>query len=116
MWYRAKAAPARARPQRRGRGSIPASPPTKSASGYLANENASHSSLLFPVITITGISDVNDINDLAICECISMRETLHLVVWGAQTARWDASGPAVRWLVTAVGRREFPGFSGLGKG
>ena len=98
MWYRAKAAPRRTWPLRRVRGSIPASPPNESALGYLANENASRSSLLFPVIVITGISDVNDINDLAICECISMRETLHLVFWGAENVQLglsrDQAGPA----------------------
>lgn len=78
--------------------------------------NRRQGTLLFPVITITGISDVNDINDLAICECISMRETLHLVVCTTQTARRDASGPAVWRPVMAVGRREFPGFSAFGTG
>lgn len=92
----AKAAPRRTWPLRRVRGSIPASPPNESALGYLANENASRSPLLFPVILITGISDVNDINDLAISARSCNTQTLHLVVCTPQTARRDASGPAVR--------------------
>jgi hypothetical protein len=52
--------------------------------------------LLFPVILITGNSDVNDINDLAISARSCNTQTLHLVFCTTQTARRDASGPAVR--------------------
>jgi hypothetical protein len=54
--------------------------------------------LLFPVIVITGNSDVNEINDLAISACIGTRETLHLVFWGAENVQLglsrDQAGPA----------------------
>lgn len=93
----AKAAPRRTPARRGGRSIDPARRPNESALGYLADENASRSLLLFPVMTITGISDVNDINDLVISECIRMRQTLHLVFWGAENA-WlglsrDQAGP-----------------------
>jgi hypothetical protein len=112
VWYRAKAAPARARPQRRVRGSIPASPPTKSALGYLANENASRSSLLFPVIAITGISDVNEIKHLAISKRISMRETLHLVFWGAGNVQLGPSRDQAGSAGIRSGRPGHGGWSG----
>lgn len=89
----AKAAPRRTPARRGGRALDPARRPAKSALGYLADENASRSLLLFPVIVITGISDVNDIKHLAISERISMRQTLHLVVLGAENVQlglsWD---------------------------
>jgi hypothetical protein len=54
--------------------------------------------LLFPVILITGNSDVNEINDLAISARIGTRETLHLVFWGAENVQLglsrDQAGPA----------------------
>lgn len=94
----AKAAPRRTGGHRGGRALDPARRPAKSALGYLADENASRSRLLFPVIVITGISDVNEINDLAISAHIGMRQTLHLVVWGAENARLglsrDQAGPS----------------------
>jgi len=94
----AKAAGSRTWPLRRGRGSIPASPPNESALGYLANENASRSFLLFPVILITGISDVNDIKHLAISARSGNAQTLHLVFWGAKNVQLglsrDQAGPA----------------------
>jgi len=80
----AKAAPRRTWPLRRVRGSIPASPPNESALGYL-DANNSHS--LFPVILITGISDPNEINDLAISTTFATTETLHIVVCGARSMR-----------------------------
>lgn len=89
----AKAAPRRTGGCRGGRSIDPTRRPNESALGYLADENASRSLLLFPVIVITGISDVNEIKHLAISERICMRKTLHLVFWGAENARlglsWD---------------------------
>ena len=90
----AKAAPRRTGGQRRDRPIDPALRPSEPALGYL-DANNSHS--LSPVIVITGISDVNEIKHLAISACISMRETLHLVVWAAENARLgisrDQAGP-----------------------
>ena len=77
--------------------------------------NRRQGTLLFPVIPITGISDVNDINDLRILITVVIPQTLHLVFGTPQTARRDASGPAVRRLVLVVGRREFFGFLGKQK-
>lgn len=76
----AKAAPRRTAAHRGVRPIDPARRPSESALGYLADENDSHLHLLFPVMTITGISDFNDINDLRVSACISVRQTLHLVV------------------------------------
>lgn len=93
----AKAAPRRTPARRGGRSIDPTRRPNESALGYLADENASRSPLLFPVILITGNSDVNEIKHLAISECIGMRQTLHLVFWGAENARLglsrDQAGP-----------------------
>jgi len=86
----AKAAGSRTPARRGGRSIDPTRRPNESALGYLAD-------LLFPVIVITGISDVNEIKHLAISECIRMRQTLHLVFWGAENARLglsrDQAGP-----------------------
>lgn len=94
----AKAAGSRTPARRWVRSIDPARRPNESALGYLADENASRSPLLFPVILITGNSDVNDINDLAISRPIGMRQTLHLVFWGAENARLglsrDQAGPS----------------------
>lgn len=86
----AKAAGSRTPARRGGRSIDPTRRPNESALGYLAD-------LLFPVITITGNSDVNEIKHLAISGRISMRKTLHLVFWGAENARLglsrDQAGP-----------------------
>jgi hypothetical protein len=54
--------------------------------------------LLFPVILITGNSDVNEINDLAISARSCDTQTLHLVFWGAKNVQLglsrDQAGPA----------------------
>ena len=87
----AKAAGSRTPACRGGRSIDPTRRPAKSALGYLAD-------LLFPVIAITGNSDVNEIKHLAISERICMRETLHLVVWGAENVQLglsrDQAGPS----------------------
>jgi hypothetical protein len=72
----AKAAPRRTGGQRRDRPIDPALRPSESALGYL-DANNSHS--LSPVIAITGISDPNEINDLAISTTFATTETLHIV-------------------------------------
>ena len=109
----AKAAPRRTWPLRRVRGSIPASPPNESALGYLANENASHSSLLFPVIVITGISDVNDIKHLAISARSCDTQTLHLVFWGAKNVQLRLSRDQSEPAGIKSGRPGHGGFSGF---
>ena len=116
----AKAVASRTAAQRRVRGSIPASPPNESALGYLANENASRSSLLFPVMIITGISDVNDINDLRVFITAVIPQTLHLVVGTPPAPRRAAcraaSGQPERSPAGRLALGKFPGFSGLGTG
>lgn len=106
------AAPRRTPARRGGRPIDPARRPNESAARDPADENASRSSLLFPVIVITGNSDVNDIKDLAISRPIEMRETLHLVFWDAGSARLglsrDQAGPAG----IKSGRPSHGGFSG----
>ena len=91
----AKAAPRRTGGQRRDRPIDPGLRPSESALGYL-DANNSHS--LSPVILITGISDPNEIKDLAISTTFATTETLHLVVCGAENARLglsrDQAGPS----------------------
>ena len=43
-------------------------------------ENTNDSRLLFPVILITGISDPNEIKDLAFLAASGQHQALHLVV------------------------------------
>ena len=108
----AKAAPRRTGGHRGGRALDPARRPAKSALGYLADENASRSRLLFPVIAITGISDVNEIKHLAVSERIRMRKTLHLVFWGAENARLGASRDQAGPSGIKSGRPGHDGWSG----
>ena len=84
----AKAAGSRTPARRGGRSIDPARQP---------NESAARDPL-FPVITITGNSDVNEIKHLAISAHIGMRQTLHLVFWGAENVQLglsrDQAGPS----------------------
>jgi hypothetical protein len=68
--------------------------------------------LLFPVIVITGISDVNDIKHLAISACIGTRETLHLVFLGAENVQLGLSRDQAGLTGIKSGRPGHGGWSG----
>ncbi len=101
----AKAAGSRTPARRGGRSIDPARRPNESALGYLAP-------LLFPVIVITGISDVNEIKHLAISGRIGMRQTLHLVFWGAENFQLGLSRDQAGPTGIKSGRPGHDGWSG----
>jgi len=78
--------------------------------------NRRQGTLLFPVMTITGISVLNDINDLRILITVVIPQTLHLVVGTLGAPRPAEAQPTPAGLGIHAKTPEFSGFGGWSKG